>query len=77
MKLPIFTTEGKDSGDKAELAEVAQSISETLDINTTESIDDAYQAVLKTAHSDDLVLVFGSFYTVDALLTFLKFNVEN
>ena len=75
--LHCVTLPGERAADKAELAVVAQSISDTLDINTTESIDDAYQAVLKTAHSDDLVLVFGSFFTVEALLTFLKSNAEN
>jgi len=75
--LHCITLPGERAADKDELVATAKSLSKDLNINSGESIAAIYKAVLKTAHSDDLVLVFGSFYTVDALLTFLKFNVEN
>lgn len=75
--LHCVTLEGERAADKADLAATAQSLTKTLDINTAESIDAAYKAILKTAHSEDLVLVFGSFFTVEALLAFLKVNAKH
>ena len=47
--------------------EPAQATSENkLNINTFDDIDDAWQSISTTIQPDDVVIVFGSFYTVAA-----------
>ena len=64
--------------DAESLAAKAISSSELDNYNCYATVNDAYQHALQKAETDDRILIFGSFHTVEAIMRILpEFNLKN
>ena len=70
--------DGDRGMDAESLAAKAISSSELDNYNCYATVNDAYQHALQKAETDDRILIFGSFHTVEAIMRILpEFNLKN